>query len=136
MTDFYYSRRIHFYETDQMGIVHHANYLRIFEETRVAWFNQKGASDLPFWGNYTLAVLATSVQHKGIANFNDEFRVKLQIRQQGIRVIFQYAMFVRDSLIATGHSEHVLLNKELKVCKPTEDLLKLLEGETWTETWP
>lgn len=136
MSDFTYSRRVHFYETDQMGIVHHANYVRIFEETRVAWFNGKNASELPFWNAHTLAVLSTSVQHKGTVGFNEEFNVKMQVRREGIRVFFQYAMYARNTLIATGHSEHALLNKELKVCKPTDDLVELLKGETWTETWP
>ncbi|MDR0671414.1 MAG: hypothetical protein LBF64_03790 [Oscillospiraceae bacterium] len=30
-----YVRRTQFYETDQMGIIHHANYIRWFEEARV-----------------------------------------------------------------------------------------------------
>jgi acyl-CoA thioester hydrolase len=136
MNNFNYVRRVHFFETDQMGIVHHSNYLRIFEETRVAWLNSKKASELPFWDAHTLAVLSTSVQHKGTVGFNQEFRVKLQIKRDGVRVFFQYAMYSGDKLVATGHSEHALLNRELKVCKPTEDLVKLLEGEKWTETWP
>ena len=30
-----YERRINYYETDKMGIVHHSNYIRFFEEARV-----------------------------------------------------------------------------------------------------
>ena len=29
-----YSRSVNYYETDQMGIVHHSNYIRWFEEAR------------------------------------------------------------------------------------------------------
>lgn len=37
-----YSRRVHYYETDQMGIVHHSNYIRWFEEARTAYMDQNG----------------------------------------------------------------------------------------------
>ena len=40
-----YSRRVFYYETDKMGIVHHSNYLRWFEEARVDVIEQAG---LPF----------------------------------------------------------------------------------------
>mgnify|MGYP004616350157 CR=1 FL=1 len=32
-----YERCVHYYETDQMGIVHHSNYIRWFEEARTAY---------------------------------------------------------------------------------------------------
>ena len=40
-----YSRRVYYYETDKMGIVHHSNYIRWFEEARVDLIEQAG---LPF----------------------------------------------------------------------------------------
>ena len=30
--DYVYERRINYYETDRMGIVHHSNYIRFMEE--------------------------------------------------------------------------------------------------------
>ena len=35
-----YSRRVYYYETDKMGIVHHSNYIRWFEEARVDLIEQ------------------------------------------------------------------------------------------------
>ncbi len=136
-----YTRRVHFYETDLMGIVHHANYLRYFEECRVAWLNERDSADLKLWNEVTLAVLETSVQHKGAARFNDIFTVKMQIKRDGIRFFFRYALSVDNKdgkikLAATGQTVHALLNRELKVCKPPEALIKLVEKESWTETWP
>ena len=40
-----YRHIVQYYETDQMAIVHHSNYIRWFEEARVDWFEQMG---LPF----------------------------------------------------------------------------------------
>ena len=37
-----YSRRVNYYETDQMAIVHHTNYIRMFEEARLDMMEQGG----------------------------------------------------------------------------------------------
>ena len=37
-----YRRRAQYYETDQMAIVHHTNYIRWFEEARIDWMRQQG----------------------------------------------------------------------------------------------
>ena len=42
MEPFCYSRTANYYETDQMGVVHHSNYIRWMEEARVAWMNALG----------------------------------------------------------------------------------------------
>ena len=39
-----YSRSVNYYETDQMGIVHHSNYIRYFEEARLQWMDEIGLS--------------------------------------------------------------------------------------------
>ena len=37
-----YERMVYYYETDRMGIVHHSNYIRWFEEARLDWMKQIG----------------------------------------------------------------------------------------------
>ena len=37
-----YIRRANYYETDQMGIVHHSNYIRYSEEARIELMRQVG----------------------------------------------------------------------------------------------
>ena len=41
---FTYSRKAHYHETDQMGVVHHANYPKWMEEARVAFLDEMGLS--------------------------------------------------------------------------------------------
>ena len=43
---FTYKRRVKFYETDGMRVVHHANYLRYFEEARVEYLRAGGILSL------------------------------------------------------------------------------------------
>ena len=37
-----YQHLAKYYETDQMGIIHHSNYIRWFEEARIDYMNQIG----------------------------------------------------------------------------------------------
>ena len=37
-----YEHKTQYYETDQMGIIHHSNYIRWFEEARVHMMEQLG----------------------------------------------------------------------------------------------
>ena len=39
---FTYERKANYYETDMMGVVHHSNYLRYFEEARIAFMDSLG----------------------------------------------------------------------------------------------
>ena len=37
-----YKHKVHYYETDKMGITHHSNYIRFMEEARVDFLSQIG----------------------------------------------------------------------------------------------
>ena len=45
-----YEHKAQYYETDQMGIIHHANYLHWFEEARIDMMEQMGM-DMTSWKN-------------------------------------------------------------------------------------
>lgn len=38
-----YIRKAHYHETDQMGIIHHSNYIKWFEEARIEMMDRMGA---------------------------------------------------------------------------------------------
>jgi acyl-CoA thioester hydrolase len=37
-----YERKAQYHETDQMGVIHHANYFKWFEEARISWLAEFG----------------------------------------------------------------------------------------------
>ena len=41
---FVYTRKAHYHETDQMGVVHHSNHVKWMEEARVAFMDELGLS--------------------------------------------------------------------------------------------
>jgi acyl-CoA thioester hydrolase len=137
MQDFFtYRRRVAFVDTDAMGVVHHANYLRYVEEARVAWMRESGLSHTHFpQSDRVLAVLHYQVWHKKPATFDDLLTVKLQVRRQGLRIRFQYIVFKDELAIAEAETLHIPVDAELKPVRPSPQLLERLEKEKWTETW-
>lgn len=88
---FLYTRRIKFYETDLMKIVHHSNYLRFCEEARVEWAISKGLMTYQQPnGAFQLAVLETKVKHLKPCLFGDDLAILVQAEMSGVKVRFQY----------------------------------------------
>lgn len=75
-----YIRSANYYETDQMGIIHHANYIRWFEEARVDFMNQLGFG----YAQATLsgvdfAVTGVSCEYKSMVRFGDTVQIETRI---------------------------------------------------------
>jgi acyl-CoA thioester hydrolase len=136
---FVYDKKVQFYETDLMGIVHHSNYLRYFEEARVAWAHEKGMLDYqkPETASH-LAVLETRCRHLRPCFFGDDLKVNLQIKIEGIRICFQYKIFntSKNNEACVGLSVHAPLNKELRPMRLSSVWAdKVTEKDQWTEIW-
>lgn len=135
---FFFERPIAFYESDAMGILHHSNYLRLFEEARLRWLRARGLEHEHYpKSELTLAVLETACRHLHPVHLGDDVKIYLAIRAQGLKIEFQYAIFTKrfEDPVALGTSLHVMLDKEFKVRRPPQAILQVLEKELWTETW-
>lgn len=132
-----YFHLVQFYETDMMGIVHHSNYLRIFEEARVHWAHSHGLLDYQKKESPShIAVLETRVRHFKPAYFGDRLRVEIQARLDGVRMTFQYKMYGRkNEVIASCETRHAPMSLDLKPIKISKDYKMVFEREKWTETW-
>jgi acyl-CoA thioester hydrolase len=128
-----------FYETDAMGIVHHSNYLRFFEEARGAWVREKKLDEL-LWKVHKIgfAVIDASVKYMRPAVHNDELEVRMQVRREGIRYHFRYVVVrVSDQeKLVTGETVHAPLNEQMKPCRVPPEFNEIVEASPWTETWP
>ncbi len=121
-----------------MGIVHHSNYLRYFEEARVAWAHAQGILDYQKKESaYALAVIETRVRHLRPSSFGDQLRVDIQAKREGALILFQYRIhsLTKNEVVAVGMTSHAALNFALKPIKIPQDMKTILEKESWTETW-
>jgi acyl-CoA thioester hydrolase len=139
MKFFEYSRPVAFCDTDAMAVVHHANYLRYFEEARVAWMRARDLSDTHFpKADAALAVISSRIFHYRPVGFDDVVTIRLQVKRERMKIYFRYAMHSdkRDAMIASGETVHVAVNKQLRPTRLTEKFIQTLEKEPWIETWP
>ncbi len=136
---FIYRKHVAFHETDTMGVVHHSNYVRYFEEARVAWLRARGLIE---WhapmGPYTFAVVDIEARYLRPAKFDDEIEVYLQVAARGARLEFQYAIWnLRlETWNATGRTSLVPLNSDLKPVKLRTEVRAVFLREPWCDVWP
>lgn len=134
---FIHRHKVQFYETDLMGIVHHSNYLRFFEEARVAWAHEKGLLDYQQPGSAShFAVYETQVKHLKPSFFGDDLEIEVQGKVEGNRVVFQYRLRGRESVVcALAQTVHVALGPDLKLMRIPPSMKAVMEKEKWTEIW-
>lgn len=111
-----YARKPHYYETDQMAIIHHANYIRWFEEARVDLLDFLG---FPYEKMEELGiivpVLGVNCEYKEMVRYGQNILIKVWITTYtGSRLNFQYRIYDQacNHLLTTGESKHCFLAKE------------------------
>lgn len=130
------NRLVQVYETDMMGIVHHSNYIRFFEETRVRWFIDQGLLDHSLQSVSQLTVLNVQAQYLIPLKYGDVIDIEMQIRSEGARVFIQYRIYNQYQKICTvGQTVHCALDQELKPIRLRKEFVQKIKETQWTETW-
>ena len=116
--NFIYERRINYYETDKMGIVHHSNYIRFLEEAR-CYMQDK--SKMPYSifekKGITIPVLGVNVKYKHPVTFDDVIVIKLFVKDfNGVRLTVGYEITNKKNgeLVLTGETKHCFTDFDLK----------------------
>ncbi|MCM2282502.1 MAG: acyl-CoA thioesterase [Bdellovibrionaceae bacterium] len=134
-----YPRRVAYYETDAMGVLHHSNHVRFFEEARVALLRDRGWMEIhqPA-GPYVFAVTEQSARYFKPAVFDEALEIWTQMRRVGARLEFQYALFSQASqtVIAAGGTRLVPIDTSFRVAKLPASFLEAVDRESWDEAWP
>ena len=113
-----YIHRVHYYETDRMGVTHHSNYIRMMEEARVDFMAQLG---WPYAKMEALGVMspvtALNVKYIAPTTFDDQVEVRVFVKAfNGVKLVIRYEMVKLGGdepvTVLIGESEHVFLNRE------------------------
>jgi len=110
-----YLRRVYYYETDKMGIVHHSNYIRWMEEARIDYMRQAELSyeDVEKLG-ILMPVVDVSCRFRVSARFGDEVAVLARMTEfNGVRARFTYELRLsgpEGRLLAEGESGHCFVD--------------------------
>ena len=110
-----YEHNAKYYETDQMGIIHHSNYIRWMEEARLDLMEQVGLSYKQMEEMEIISpVLSISCEYRSMTRFADTVIIEPKIvKYNGIKMEFEYRITDKKTgeLRATGKSEHCFLNR-------------------------
>jgi len=116
---------VRYAETDQMGVVHHANYLVWFELARTRLCTQSGyqyhqIEDLGFH----LMVTSCQVDYRRAARYGETLEVDAWLAELASRRLrFDYAVRRDEELLATGRTEHVWVDAATgRLCRTPEPL--------------
>lgn len=117
--------RVRYAETDQMGVVYHANYLVWMEMGRVEYCRSAGVRyrDLEEREGVLLAVVEATCRYHLPARYDDEVLVQTRLRRSSTRLLeFEYVISSAENgvKLATGSTTHVFCNPEMKPCRLPE----------------
>jgi acyl-CoA thioester hydrolase len=109
--------RVRYAETDQMGLVHHANYLVYFEEGRTELLRSAGLAykDLEQQG-FFLVLTRVEARYRSPARYDDLLTLRTTVtRQTLVRIDHKYELFRDGMLLAEGTSTLASVDREGKV---------------------
>ncbi len=126
--------RVRYAETDQMGIVHHSNYLVWFELGRSEFCRARGFSykEMEEKDNALMVVAESYVRYKSPAHYEDILTVRTQIgelRSRSIRFIYEIYRAEDETLLAEGETLHLVTDKNGKVRLLPENYKEMLLSE-------
>ncbi|HZY74386.1 MAG TPA: thioesterase family protein [Edaphobacter sp.] len=113
--------RVRYAETDQMGVVYHANYLVWFEIGRVEFIRQLGLDykSMEREEGCGIAVVDVSVRYKVPARYDDELTVQTRLiaaRGSVIRFGYRIVRMADGALLCEGQTVHVVVDRTMKKC--------------------
>jgi acyl-CoA thioester hydrolase len=121
--------RVRYAETDQMGVVYHANHLIWFEVGRVELLRQLGFSykAMEHDDNCYIAVVDVRCRYKAPAHYDDEILVRTwlkHVRESVVHFGYELVRLADDKKIAEAETIHVVANAQMKRARLPDKYLK------------
>jgi acyl-CoA thioester hydrolase len=124
--------RVRYAETDQMGVVYHANHFIWFEVGRVELLRQLGFSyrDMEKNDGCLIAVADARCRYKAPAFYDDEIIVRTHIKNiRNSLIHFGYELLRASdgTLLAEGETTHIVTDPQLNVTTIPEKYMSVFK---------
>lgn len=110
-----YEHKTKYYETDQMGIIHHSNYVKWMEEARMDLMDQMGLNYKQMEEMEIISpVLSISVDYISMVHFDETVVIQTKLVQYtGVRMSVEYEMTDKKTgeLRTRAKSSHCFLTR-------------------------
>ena len=111
-----YNHKVQYYETDKMGIVHHSNYIRWFEEARMDYMQKLGMGYEEMEKKGILCpVLSVDAQYLRMVRFGTTVTIRTKIRKyNGIKLTISYDVYddKTEMIHCRGTTSHCFLSEK------------------------
>jgi acyl-CoA thioester hydrolase len=125
--------RARYAETDQMGVVYHANHFIWFEVGRVELLRQFGFSykDMERDDDCFIAVVDARCRYKAPVHYDDEVIVRTylkHVREKVIRFGYELRSAETGELLAEGETTHIVADAKMKPRVLPEKYIKVFRA--------
>lgn len=111
-----YQHKVQYYETDQMKVVHHSNYIRWFEEARIDYMEQLGMPYEDMEKNGIISpVISVEAEYLRMVKFGDTVVIEVKIKEyNGIKLTIGYSVVDESTgmVHCRGITRHCFLNEK------------------------
>ncbi|HUK46483.1 MAG TPA: thioesterase family protein [Terriglobales bacterium] len=112
--------RVRYAETDQMGVVYHANHFIWFEVGRVEFLRQLGFSyrEMEQDDGCFIAVVDARCRYKSPARYDEEIVVRTQlknVRESLVHFAYQLVRASDGALLAEGETTHIVTDGQMNI---------------------
>lgn len=111
-----YIRRVHYHETDKMGVTHHANYIKWMEEARIHFLDQIGYGYARLERDGIISpVIGVECRYKHPTTFDDTVCVRVGVEEfKGVKLVIGYTMTnqATGELVLLGKTTHCFTNRD------------------------
>jgi len=125
--------RVRYAETDQMGVVYHANHFIWFEVGRVELLRQFGFSykNMEHEDNCFIAVVDAHCRYRASVHYDDEVIVRTylkHVREKVIRFGYELRRAGTGELLAEGETTHIVADSSMRPRALPEKYMKVFRA--------
>jgi acyl-CoA thioester hydrolase len=125
--------RVRYAETDQMGVVYHANHFIWFEVGRVELLRQFGFNykDMEREDDCFIAVVDARCRYRAPVHYDDEVVVRTflkHVREKIIRFGYELRKVEAGELLAEGETTHIVADSNMKPRVLPEKYMKVFRA--------
>ena len=123
--------RTYYYDTDHMGVVYHANYLKWMEIARTEYFRDilpyKEIEDM----GIMMPVKSLNIEYINSVKYDQDIEIIIELKEiDSIKVRFFYEIYDENNVLkATAETLNVMVDKSGKLKRLPKDILSILKGQ-------
>ena len=123
--------RTYYYDTDHMGVVYHANYLKWMEIARTEYFRDilpyKEIEDM----GIMMPVKSLNIEYINSVKYDQNIEIIIELKEiDSIKIRFFYEIYDENNVLkATAETLNVMVDKSGKLKRLSKDILAILKGQ-------